>query len=268
MKLHVLSDLHLEFCDYKPSALAQDADAVVLAGDLCPGTAGIAWAANTFPGKTVIYVPGNHEYYHEDLVAWHSEADALKTSFPNVHVLQADSLLLANGDGAPVRVLGATLWTDFELYGSNRREFVAKKVENALMDYRAIKLNKQQLRWRDTLEIHQGHRAWLLSQARAARSRGEKVVVVTHHAPSLRSSAPVYVNDLVTAGFASNLESFASEHVDVWVHGHMHNSSVYSLGQCLVVCNPRGYPRTHRAHLDNVQFENPRFNPDLILTLK
>lgn len=268
MRLHIISDLHLEFTGHTPSALAQDADAVILAGDICAGHGGIAWASTAFQRKPVIYVPGNHEYYGYDMSHWQTEAESLHPSFPNVHVLQADSLLLPNEGGQKVRVLGATLWTDFELFGANRQTFVGEKVQSFLNDYRQIQLGKRAIRWADTLALHQAQRAWLESQARGARSRGEKVIVVTHHAPSLRSSAPVYQNDLTTAGFASNLESFAAEYVDVWVHGHMHNSSTYSLGGCLVICNPRGYPRTHRAHLGDVQFENPKFNPNLILKVK
>lgn len=265
MKFHIISDLHLEFAGYTPSAAAMTADAVILAGDICAGTSAIAWAANAFPGKPVIYVPGNHEYYGYDLAKWHSDAARIQQSFPNVHVCQTDSLLFPNqGGDAPIRVLGTTLWTDFRLYGANRRNYVAERVQRALADYRAISLGSKLLRWQDTLSLHDLYRAWLATEAAAAQSRGEKVIIVTHHAPSLRSSAPIYVDDLVTAGFASDLEAFASQNAHVWVHGHMHNSSAYSIGRCMVICNPRGYP----PRMGQVDFENSRFNPDFILEVK
>lgn len=28
----------------------------------------------------------------------------------------------------------------------------------------------------------------------------------------------------------------------LWLHGHLHNSSMYEIGDCKVVCNPKGYP--------------------------
>jgi hypothetical protein len=44
------------------------------------------------------------------------------------------------------------------------------------------------------------------------------------------------------------------DQVDVWCHGHMHNSSDYTVGDGRVLCNPRGY-------LDD---ENEEFKEDLI----
>ena len=61
MKLHILSDLHIEFGPFTlPNT---DADVVILAGDIHVGTRGIEWATRAIEGKEVIYVIGNHEYY-------------------------------------------------------------------------------------------------------------------------------------------------------------------------------------------------------------
>ena len=65
MRLHVLSDLHLEHAPF--TAPQVDADVVVLAGDIAPGTAGIEWMRSRFDGRPVLYVAGNHEFYGQDL---------------------------------------------------------------------------------------------------------------------------------------------------------------------------------------------------------
>ena len=65
MKIHVLSDLHTEFADFEPPDT--DADVVVLAGDIGVGTGGIEWAGQRFADGPVLYVPGNHEYYDQDI---------------------------------------------------------------------------------------------------------------------------------------------------------------------------------------------------------
>ena len=62
MKLQILSDLHIEFGDFHPPET--DADVIILAGDTHLGVQGVAWATEKFKGKEVIYVIGNHEYYH------------------------------------------------------------------------------------------------------------------------------------------------------------------------------------------------------------
>jgi len=58
MRIHILSDLHLEFGDFDPPRT--DADVVVLAGDIHVGTRGVAWARERFHPTPVL---GNHEYY-------------------------------------------------------------------------------------------------------------------------------------------------------------------------------------------------------------
>jgi Icc-related predicted phosphoesterase len=173
------------------------------------------------------------------------------------------SVLLEKIGEQPVRILAVTLWTDFELFGKQNALHCAKQTERALSDYQAIRTEGRLLRWHDTLAIHEKAIAWLHAEAAKANAAGEKVVVVSHHAPSLHSSLPVYKDDPVTAGFASNLEAFAAEQVDLAVHGHMHNGSDYTIGRCRVVANPRGYP--YQRWNPNSRFENAQFNPELVV---
>jgi 3',5'-cyclic AMP phosphodiesterase CpdA len=261
MRLHLLSDLHLTHAPFTPPAT--DADIVVLAGDIASGPDGIAWAAQAFPDKPVVLVPGNHEYYGWEVGACRADMRRAATSSPNVQLLDGDGATFSRPGETPVRVLGATLWTDFAVYGQSRVSQYARQVESVLWDYRAISLGDRLLRWHDTLAWHQRELAWLKLECAAARARGEKVVVVTHHGPSLKSSSEQYRNDPVTAGFLSNLEAFCAEGVDLWAHGHVHNTADYELGRCRVVTNPRGYPFNRRD--PNTAFENRAFNPALVL---
>jgi predicted phosphodiesterase len=59
MKLNILSDLHLtRGALVKPE---NDADAVILAGDIARPKQALSWASDL--GKPVLYIPGNHEFY-------------------------------------------------------------------------------------------------------------------------------------------------------------------------------------------------------------
>jgi len=112
MKLLVLSDLHLEFAPFVPEpAAVAAADVVVLAGDISPGTKAIAWARQAFPGKPVVYVAGNHEFYRCD---WDKLPGALREEAKkhDVHFLENEAVTIEG-----VRFVGATLWTDFALFG-------------------------------------------------------------------------------------------------------------------------------------------------------
>ena len=111
MKLHILSDLHLELTPFEPPATA--ADVVVLAGDIDVGWRGLDWAATAFAGKPVLYVAGNHEYYRRGIAEVDSALKAEAATSANVQVLQGDEIVL--GD---IRFLGTTLWTDFALHGA------------------------------------------------------------------------------------------------------------------------------------------------------
>lgn len=53
-----------------------------------------------------------------------------------------------------------------------------------------------------------------------------KTVVVTHFAPSLRSSDPRYGMVPGTAGFCSALDELLPR-ADLWLHGHLHAPSDY-----------------------------------------
>lgn len=255
MKLRVLSDLHLEGAAFNPPEA--DCDAVILAGDIGSGTRGITWAANNFEGLGVpiIYVPGNHEFYGWDMDDW-DRAASIEAKARGIILGDCVSTLIEKEGEQPVRVLATTLWTDFALYGQDKINYCGDRTEACLYDYTAITRHNKRLRWKTVRNLGLRNQRWLKEQAAIAKAAGEKVVVATHHAPSERSSALRFKNDPVTAGFASALEGFAEEFVDLWIHGHMHNNSWYQIGKCLVVANPRGY---------RPPSENPRFDDKMVV---
>jgi hypothetical protein len=103
---------------------------------------------------------------------------------------------------------------------------------------------------------------WIFDQKlREFLARGDpaRTIVVTHHAPSIKSIADRYRADPVSAAFASNMDDFILEHQPrLWIHGHTHESFDYKIGKTRVVCNPRGYASTK---------ENKGFRPDYTLVV-
>jgi hypothetical protein len=69
-------------------------------------------------------------------------------------------------------------------------------------------------------------------------------VVVTHFAPSLHSADPRYGRVPGTAGFCNALDALLPQ-AQLWLHGHLHCPSDYSLQGCRVVANPLGYAHKH-----------------------
>jgi len=85
--------------------------------------------------------------------------------------------------------------------------------------------------------LHQEAIDWLDQQLN--KPHAGKTVVVTHHAPSLRS---IIANNYA---YASDLEKFIANRADkinLWCHGHIHHPVDYQMSGVRIVSNPRGYP--------------------------
>jgi 3',5'-cyclic AMP phosphodiesterase CpdA len=246
MRLRVFSDLHLEFQSWTPPAA--EADAIVLAGDIHVGTDGLTWARATFPALPIVYVPGNHEYYGYELDA-HLRAMRTVARSLDIHLLDGDAAVIGNA-----RFLGATLWTDFALYGAADHE-VARAMtiaQQAMVDYRAIRGHgRLLLRPQDTREQHIAQRGWLAT-ALSKRFDG-LTIVVTHHLPHPSSIHARYVGDVLNPAFASDLSALVRHPATLWIHGHTHESMDYAVHGTRVRCNPRGYlPHEPNPHFDPI----------------
>ena len=263
MKIRVLSDLHLE-CDEPEAIPHADADLVVLAGDIHNHAEGIRWAAQTFdPDTPVIYVPGNHEYYDGEFGALETAMRDAAVSVDNVHYLNNAAWTDPAGRW---RVLGTTLWTDFELFGASDEALAASfdAAAKALLDFRgpiqvtwsadtqASETPARLFTVADALALHRQSRAWL--EQELAKPFDGTTIVVTHHAPHRASLAERFANDLASAGFISHLPSLVREPVALWIHGHTHTGFDYVTGGTRVVCNPRGYFDRRRQARENPQF--------------
>lgn len=234
MQLYILSDLHIEFSDIKLPKV--NSDIVILAGDIHVGTKGLNWIKNKFKDKEVIYVLGNHEYYH-GIIPDLTNILIDRAQNTNIHVLENNELIV--GD---IVFLGCTLWTNFELYRDT--ENAIKDAKFMMNDYRLIKTmpGYKILTPFDTINFYNKSFSWL--SRKVEKYKDKKIVVVTHNGPSLKSCLPKYKNDLLTASFVSDLENFIkNSNINIWIHGHVHNSADYTIGNTRIVCNPRGYCR-------------------------
>ncbi|MDH5179696.1 MAG: metallophosphoesterase [Gammaproteobacteria bacterium] len=233
MKLHILSDLHLEFAPFTPPAV--DADVVILAGDIHIKDKGLDQVLSTFPDRPVFYIPGNHEYYGTALPR-HLEKLREKAAGTHIRILDNESLRL--GD---TTFLCCTLWTDFALFGDPR--IAGHEASQVISDYRKIRVSPtfRKLRSIDTAGMHHKSITWL--QEQVSLHKDGQLVIITHHAPSRRSISEEFRDDILSAAYASNLDAFVAESGAVlWIHGHLHSQSDYTIGNTRVICNPRGYP--------------------------
>jgi Icc-related predicted phosphoesterase len=246
MKIQVLSDLHIEFDEF--DFVDTDSDVVVLAGDIHVKEKGVLWAIENIKNKPVLYVLGNHEFYGK---AYPRLINSLKEKVKgtNVHILEKDSKSI---DG--VNFLGCTLWTDFELFGDPR--ITGYHCQQKMTDFTKIRVSPRfsKLRSADVASIHFKSLEWLKSELESKEN--ERNIVITHLGPSLKSLPVGRDKDIISASYVSALDEIILKYnPDYWIHGHMHNSSNYNIGNCKVICNPRGYPDER----------NPDFKSDFII---
>lgn len=276
-RLLIFSDLHLEFgryaCDpYSDGPhMVPDADIAVVAGDIdAPIVKAVAYLQRTVARHMpVVYVAGNHEHYSytvEEEFDRAREHLAIRRDDCNPVYLLEDETVTIEG----TRFVGATLWTDYELYVGDR-EGKARDIEIAtamdaarrmINDHRRITTAPEGERLtgfapRHARCRHQQSRAYI--EATLAQPFDGPTVVVTHHAPHPDSVEPRFRRSAVTSAFASDLSDVIDRYgPDLWVHGHVHSSHDYTLGRTRVVANPAGYVIDGRI-------ENPAFDVECVI---
>lgn len=263
-RLHILSDLHLERSDWEPSS-PPDVDVVVLAGDVHPGLEGLKWARAAYGDLPIVFVPGNHEFHRHRLRGlWERMRDWGRSQ--NIHVLEQETVEVEG-----VRFFGATLWTDFRLFGEEKHQAVVDLAAAEMSDYDRIRHDDdggdgdgdsgdggdgggRMLCPRDTEEMNRRTREWLAGEAEKGNTKG--AVIVTHHAPSERCLKPGRRDDKLSACYASHHEELVSRSgAALWVYGHTHWSMDFRLDGVRVLSNQRGYPGE----------DNNGFDPRLVL---
>ena len=250
MKLNVLSDLHLSQGELPLPE--NDADLVILAGDLARPARAVAWASRI--PKPVLYVPGNHEFYGGSIEGTVGELKRLCAG-TRIRVLDCEEVVLGG-----VRFLGATLWTDFMIGGAGAaREAAMREAGRFMRDFSVVRIGGAPFTPEASVGLFAQHAAWL--EERLATPHAGPTVVITHHAPSPRSIHPRFAGSPLNACFVSDAERLIdARHVQLWIHGHTHDSFDYRVAGTRVVCNARGYAK------DGIN-ENALFDVNLSLEI-
>lgn len=259
MKICLVSDLHLEFGDYHITN-DKGCDVLILGGDICVardlydhpepinplinlGTRQttaqryrkfLQRCSLEFPH--VIYIAGNHEFYHGK---WQQTLKVLAdecAQFPNVYFLECDTKKIDD-----VVFIGGTLWTDM----NGGDPLTMHAIRDTMNDFRLIRVETADYRKMSPVDTVVRHKQMLQYIKHVIMEKPDtKFVVVGHHAPSKLSTHPNYKNEyLMNSAYSSDLSEFILDHPQIvlWTHGHTHHPFDYVLGQTRVVCNPRGY---------------------------
>ncbi|MDY0885401.1 metallophosphoesterase [Dongia soli] len=231
------------------SSLVGNVDLVILAGDIGVGdltsdesAALYASQVAEFVEAPVVFVPGNHEYYGTAFEICREKL--LSTKPQNVAVLDRSEAFYRIGKDK-VRILGATLWTDYALFGNP--PIAMAIASDRINDHRRIAMSNGNLfsPW-DAAKEHHISRLWL--DAKLREPHNGHTVIVTHHVPHplLRNpNIPAY--DPLAPAFQSDCSDLLSiattAGVKAWIFGHNHFSIDRELQGVRMLSAQTGYPR-------------------------
>jgi len=219
----------------------------------------------------VVYVAGNHEHYHGDFKYTVDNIKKKLAYLKNVHVLERDTFRYRD-----YVFVGSTLWSDmnkgdpqtlfhikssmndFRIVDNSNKKYYRKVPlykkgedgaylldENGRFIQEGIKMKEEIATFspQDALEEHYKNVSYIRT-VYEDMPPWEAMIVVGHHAPSKASTHPRYADDyLMNGGYSSELSEFILDRpgIRLWTHGHTHEDFDYMIGNCRVVCNPRGY---------------------------
>ena len=242
MLFQIISDLHIETFKETPPIedfIIPEADNLIIAGDV-----GHHYKENQLFNflkkicskfKFVIYVLGNHEYYHTTDIKYKHKNKNMKEVYelicgfakeiPNLHILDKNSIILKDTN---ICIVGCTLWSQ------------AKKVPKFIVrtpDIDTIKYNN----------LHAQELAYIKNMIQYCQKYDYKLVVISHHCPTFSVLDKRYVkfNDL----YATNLDYLLTkDKIHTWICGHNHvNFDLITNGGTHLVSNQRGKPKDNFA---------------------
>lgn len=240
MKIHLSSDLHLEFEGNPRPTLPQDADVIVLAGDISLGLTvhyDVARYAKQHPNAHILFVPGNHEYYSDgDFSRRRDEMRDQIDKIPNAHFMDRDTVSI---DG--VVFLGATLWSGFDIQSNLPLHAAFKGAQRGLNDFHQILHEFVLLTPEEMAGWYKESKSWLRTELQ--KHADAKCVVITHFAPTMATQHGTIPVGPLTSYFQANcgdlIEEFAPP---LWLYGHNHWNKDFKIGDTRLVANQGGYP--------------------------
>lgn len=244
MLVQLLSDLHLETEEFEPVPAA-GAERLLLLGDIDSSWEALGRFAD-WP-VPVLMVAGNHEFDRRDIdAAW--AALRARCATLGITLLERESLVLADAQGARIRFVGTVRWCDFNLFGEARRA-AATRAASYYMKVMASTRNGMLFDAEAVRAEALGCRAWLAAEL-ARRGDWDRTVALTHFAPSLRSADPRYGAANGTASFC-NADDDLLPLASTWLHGHLHCRHDYRVahahGTTRVLCHARGHAHKGEA---------------------
>ena len=234
-KIQYASDLHLEFPQnkafLKANPLVPTGDMLLLAGDIMPFAIMdkhkdfFSYIADNF--QTTYWIPGNHEYYYFD--AAKKSGELFEKIRSNVFLVNNTSIQHHN-----INLIFSTLWS--KISPANQWQ-----IERGLSDFQVIKYNGYRLSAEWYNQMHSDSINFIT--AALQQHNTNKIIVVTHHVPTLLNYPKMYKGSDLNEAFAVELfGTIEPSAIDYWIYGHHHfNTLDFKIGNTQMLTNQLGY---------------------------
>lgn len=253
-KFGLASDLHLDFGNINPEFFDWRGDYLLLAGDIAEDDHFTSLIFTDFWDKVsqmaskVFIVCGNHEFYSSELdEAKNHIREFLDKNYPNIYLLNNTTVALADD----LVLFGGTMWTNY-----NNNPLSMWEAQQNMNDFNYIRLKNKNYRKINPHDIVHEHMLTKNALQKALTDYpNSHFIVMTHHAPSHQSIHPLYRNYGLNDAYCNQFDQWISQEKQIinWVHGHVHSFFDYTIDQCQILCNPRGYPQERPQHLPPYQ---------------
>lgn len=252
LKVFWSSDLHLENSNFDKHSLISSG-ILILIGDISADFSLLdSFFRKVNPNVNVVYIPGNHEFEAKTIQEVVPYLKDFLSIYPNVRVLNNESCVIEG-----VKIIGSTLWTNFEISDNQIRKDVLERVDAQFPEFNSTVIIGDNGKGRrftvlDAVDLFNESVKFLEFELKHNRSK-LPTIVATHFTPSHRSTHPRFKDDAMNAYWSNQLDHLIPL-ADYWLHGHTHDSHEYYVDNCFVGCNPRG-----NSKLMNLA-SNPKFD--------
>lgn len=229
MKIRLLSDVHHEFYEDKDLYANKGEDVLVIAGDLNVGFEACSESLLKFDTADIVYVPGNHEYYHTSTHEFDHKMQKFCAS-EHINYLNPDWLSIRG-----VNFIGAALWTNFRGDPLSQLSCAGR-----ISDFSVISGHTTESA-RRLFDLHIAYIKHMLVQVHGPK------VVVTHFLPATECISEQYRGtNLLNNYFANDLGDYISTLKDTtWLFGHTHDCVDVTIGTTQLIANPYGYNKNY-----------------------
>ena len=183
----------------------------------------------------IFYVPGNHEYYGEEMDELDDKLEYLNQFYGNVTIFTKKCQRVFIYEDLVFH--GSTLWFKCQNHGCREHW--------RLNDFRKIQKSGQDITLDDIETMFEEN----VKEIEKTIELNIDTVVMTHHLPSLECGSHIHPNN--HCGFATSIDHVIKPPIATWIYGHSHTNLLTHVNDVFLCSNQIGYGNENNSICTN-----------------